>query len=142
MPERANNHITCLSSSLLHQMSAAPGMQKVSDGRCRQVYMVDQMFPVLQPMPHQNTHACKACLLELHTSACTSHSHKHTWYSAAKARRVQSAYHVFGEIIVVDEEGSGLVVDGGHGSVEVHTAIRGNLAHIHLHIHSERVVFS
>ena len=37
----------------------------------------------------------------------------------------------------MNEEGSGLVVDGGHGSVEVHTAIGSHLAHIHLHPDSE-----
>ena len=44
-----------------------------------------------------------------------------------------SAYHVFSEVVVVDEESSGLIVDGGHGTVEVHASNWSHLAHIHLH---------
>lgn len=44
-----------------------------------------------------------------------------------------SDYHVLCEVIVVHEEGSCLIVDCGHGTVEVHTANRANLAHIVLH---------
>ena len=43
-----------------------------------------------------------------------------------------NTHHIFSDVVVVDEEGSGLVVDGRHGSIEVHTAGGAHRIHIHL----------
>lgn len=44
----------------------------------------------------------------------------------------KNAHHIFGDVVVVDEEGSGLIVDSRHGSIEVHTTSGPHRPHIHL----------
>ena len=74
-------------------------------------------------------------LLEKHASNCTP----------AQDTQRKDAYHIFSQVVVVNQEGPGFIVDGGHGSVEVHTANGAHLANIHLHIgqalfHSEDIL--
>ncbi len=56
--------------------------------------------------------------------------------SARQSCSQQITHHIFCDVIVVYQKGTSLIVDGGHGSDEVHTPLWPILVYIHLQAHS------